>query len=939
MGGSSKSQEVGAEYRMHFVSAIGCPVEDVLAFKFDDKEPIYGNRTPLMIDDQQYGVNIYINKKTLYGQDEGGVQGDIRCYYGTGLQPADPKYAQYMQDNGKPVVAYQGFLSYCYLDNFYIGNTKQPREMKALIKRVNTRIDRDVAKWYPEAAEISGNPGEYIRGRSKFDAVRLGGFGHSIDQIFSVTRTGRTGFAHQSGQLTFKLDFTVTSATDCDVTLQILLNSASRFIRVTSLSSGISLISRDDTGADYWDHNTNFLFKIAAGINQQHYITLTADFDNVGVGLDYESEIYFQMGLISATSGVIGADDRTDLNPIHEIYEIYTDDTALNNSVVSINDANFRRAADYIYNEGLGISYHVQDMNCKDLIDDLSAHIHAAVRKNRQTGQLEMVLFRDDWFDLDEVMHFTKSQIKNFKADPVGGSVDNINTYNVTYNDRAQDKTLGFPVYNNAARMNAGGKEVAEDLKYPYFSNERNANLSAQRQLKLSTTPKWEGSFETPVYAARKLNRYDVIKISPGKSNIVALPVRILSIGLGDGIDSNLVSIQFEEVISFSKDNYPSVVIEQPIVVDRAPVQSEFIVFEATYLDFVQMLGQQQADSNIAYAPSAGYLGVVAIQANASAINGILYTNDADEYAEVGNVEWCPHCVLDQNIDRVMTSFSVKNPHRLDELSVGHQIRIGSEIMVFMSFNEVTNILTVKRGASPTIPKPHLKDAVFYCADNFETFDLTAYQNGEIVEAKVLTVASDVQDFASADVKSIEIVGLVNRPHPPANVEINNTLWPETLLVASDLIVTWVHRNRLQQTGGVPLGFYEGGIAVESGVTYTLELSTVQDGVVLSEENIDANTFTIQQATIIPNKAHKLKLWAVRDGYESIAYEHNFFAESASLILTATATASQVSGNTVPTANITVDVDASLKANIQFDGSKITGKAPAGATITIDIED
>ena len=55
------------------------------------------------------------------------------------------------------------------------------------------------------------------------------------------------------------------------------------------------------------------------------------------------------------------------------------------------------------------------------------------------------------------------------------------------------------------------------------------------------------------------------------------------------------------------------------------------------------------------------------------------------------------------------------------------------------------------------------------------------------------------------------------------------------------------------------------------------------------------------------------------------------------LILTATATSSQVSGNTMPVANISVNVDESLRANMKWDGSQIIGKAEPNATITIEV--
>jgi hypothetical protein len=189
------------------------------------------------------------------------------------------------------------------------------------------------------------------------------------------------------------------------------------------------------------------------------------------------------------------------------------------------------------------------------------------------------------------------------------------------------------------------------------------------------------------------------------------------------------------------------------------------------------------------------------------------------------------------------------------------------------------------------------------------------------------------------DAQQVEIQARAIRPYPPANVKFNDTYYPETLVVTNNIALVWVDRNRVQQTGGSILGFYEAGVTIEAGVTYSYEL--ISDGVVLdSGANITANTITIPSSALLQNQPHTLKLWSVRDGYASYQiFEHAFFVESASLILTATATKSQVSGNTVPAANITVNVDELLTANMQFDGSAIKGKAQAGATISIEIEE
>ncbi len=110
--------------------------------------------------------------------------------------------------------------------------------------------------------------------------------------------------------------------------------------------------------------------------------------------------------------------------------------------------------------------------------------------------------------------------------------------------------------------------------------------------------------------------------------------------------------------------------------------------------------------------------------------------------------------------------------------------------------------------------------------------------------------------------------------------------------------------------------------------------------VLASASNIASNTATINASILIPNKPHTLKLWSVRDEYESYqTFEHSFFVEAVSLILMAVVSNDKVIGSTVPTANISVNVDESLKANMQSDGSKITVKTQAGATITIEVEE
>ena len=108
--------------------------------------------------------------------------------------------------------------------------------------------------------------------------------------------------------------------------------------------------------------------------------------------------------------------------------------------------------------------------------------------------------------------------------------------------------------------------------------------------------------------------------------------------------------------------------------------------------------------------------------------------------------------------------------------------------------------------------------------DDYIALDETDYFAGESLNVKALTKTGSAQlALGAATAHTIEMVGLANRPYPPANVKINGEYWPTE--IETDLVLTWVDRNRLQQTGGIPVGWYEGGVSQEDGISYVLKIS------------------------------------------------------------------------------------------------------------------
>lgn len=966
--GGSKSQTVGYTYFKGLMAVIGNRIERLLDINPDKKGWIL---TPEQKQQLKAGrASVSIDQPNLFGGDkkEGGWVGAIDVYVGEDGQSQNTYLAKQIDEDvsAYPNLSYLVFHAQDSLDKGFqfVSMSGMMKEFMLWVKRIHVKNDGST-QWYdakseiPEYTLIIPECGFY--GTSPYELYNYRG--DEVESKYTFVR---------SGNILNASDGSIFFVTDGDIRVRNFGNSKPEDVFIgfgikvkLPQLSGVAVLKThlytidSSLGENVKFHGDNLSI-------QSKYIGngLTEFFIESTINLCIKNEIelivevrdlfweeeyknwtfsinFLKHEILLYSSGQPVRVSYGDINPIHKIREILTDYAAMGKPESDINDENFRKIADRIYDEKLGISWCIQQKSCKEALEELEYHIEGGVRINRQTGLYEVILFRDDLLDLDDALHFDESNIKSFQPDIINAE-DQINAVNVSFYDRVNIKDSSFSL-SDVGSFHTIDHENAEDLKFPYFMNRRNAEKVANWKLKQLSTMAWKGTFTTGKYEARKLNKYDVVLLSWKSKNIVNLPVRVMNINLGNERD-NTVTIDFVEVVPYSNISYSSINVDpnpNPIL---PPQPNSSFVFEMPYLEAVQRMGQTSVDAELANNTEIGYLMAAAIKPQNNSLNALLYTDSGTgiytEFEEVGVVEYCAACYLDQNISRTDTSFAVKSVKDLSRVKLGTLVQVDDELLVYENYDTETKILTVKRGALDTIPKPHLKDAVFFFWDDSSGLDPTSYVDGETVKAQVLTTTpSGIENLDPGKVQSLEILGRANRPYPPANVKINGTYYPETAIASNDIEVTWVDRNRLQQTGGNVLGFYDDGVTRESNVTYSLELSS-ENEVLYSQENLIANSHSIPSSVLVPNKAHKLKIWSVRDGFESYqTFEHNFFVEAVSLILTATVSKNKVVGSTVPVANINVVVDGSLSANMQYDGSKISGKAQPGSTITIEVEE
>lgn len=895
MGGSS-SQTIGQRYFAKLTTFIGNPIEKLIGINFDNRGWIFKPD-----NDESF---LRVERPNLYGDKEGGVAGFIDIHTGTADQLPNATYEKdFPKVSGYPFQSYLLFRGlgrgvsaggvvgeiagiiakrHHYNKSFYHGNSGYMKEMLLWPQRVHVRNDGR-PQWYDEKAEIA--PMIIL-----IDPY-LSQWRYKQVPLADTTDYSQPGFDDANWDVGFMPfgsadDHPTALANKFPSKIKTVwnLNTAiwlrAKFSNYSKGNIAIDLIV--DNFIDVWVNGvkvienangtvdgfiTKLSFTLPANIliSGENDIAIKARDDT---GQSQGDRTYVAIKIRQSPANLSVAD----INPIHKIREILTDDTAMNKPEFEVNDTNFKKAADVLFDEELGISWAVTEKSCLEAINELCGHIEAGVRVNRQTGLYEMVLFRDDWFDDDEIHTLPINKIKGMQLDGATSADELINKLNVSYYNREAIKNSSFSVAEIAAIRNLKGRENSEDVKFPYFMNQHNAVIVAQWKLKQMSTPVWQGTLTTGFYEARKWNRYDLLRLAWPKKWSGTILVRIMKINLGTGVD---VSIDFVEVVPYSSNLSSSIGIDTPVDTTPKPPQlALFKAFELSYLEAVQLNGQKAVDEALAYNPDAGYAAVVAQRPQSNSLSALMYTDIGNDYERAGAIVYSETAELDQSLSKMDHAFIVKKAGEIDMVSVGTQITVNNEIMVYQSYDEETSLLTVKRGALDTIPQNHLAGSILYFADDFITVDPTEYVTGEVINVKALTTTpSGILDLDDTEAQQVEIQARAIRPYPPVNVKINGEYWPEE--IETDLVLTWADRNRLQQTGGSILGWFDESVTIEPGTQTHLILTQLDDNDVelaTASANVTGTTSYILPVLSMQADARAVEivLKTIRDDYECL---------------------------------------------------------------------
>ncbi|MEG2434328.1 MAG: hypothetical protein RSB25_22070, partial [Acinetobacter sp.] len=387
-------------------------------------------------------------------------------------------------------------------------------------------------------------------------------------------------------------------------------------------------------------------------------------------------------------------------------------------------------------------------------------------------GLYEMILFRDNWFEEDEIHSIAESKIKKDSMQyEITNADEVINQVNVNFYDRANIKNSSFSI-SESGLIQTLGRVNAETVDFPYFMNMRNAEIVANWKLKILSTGVLKGSFTTGWREARKWNRYDLIRLPWSKRWTGTILVRIMGIKLG-GPTSNEVSIEWVEVVPSTGMMNTTIVADEPIDKPLPPQECQYETFELPYYLAVMALGQRKADEELAYEGNFGLVGVVAERPQSNSLYAVMMTNNYDEWVRAGSIQYSATADSDQIISRTATSFTVKNWKKIANVPVGTLIQCGkewltglAEWMVFQGVDPYTGVVSVKRGALDTQPQQwDLGLKLYFCGTDV-AYDATEYVAGEKVLVSALTTTpSGVLDLKGSN--QVEMKARAIRPYPP----------------------------------------------------------------------------------------------------------------------------------------------------------------------------
>lgn len=565
------------------------------------------------------------------------------------------------------------------------------------------------------------------------------------------------------------------------------------------------------------------------------------------------------------------------MNAAHILYQTETDPTwGRGRGASELDDNSFTLAANTLCAEGLGLClvwYRKDDIdNFQQTVLD---HIGGVLYTDRETGKINLKLIRDD-YAIEDLPHFTpESGLLEIVEDDSQSSETAYSEVIVTGHSPLTDDAIQGRFQNLAARE-AFEAPAPLALDYPGLPTTELCDRVAARDGRIHAAglKKYDVRLDRRAW---RLTPGSVIRVSDPRRNIANAVLRLGEIDDGKMVDGEIRVKALQDVFGLPATAFVKPVESTWTPPSRSP---EYPValrsIEAGYRDLYLRLDASELG---AVTEEDAYLGQLVAPANTISPEYDLFTRAEGEveFEEYGSHGYTGSAVLVVDVeplDTVLTLTSISNfPDAAD--MIGDAVMIDDEIVRVDGWDPATKELTVARGTADTLPARHAAEARVWLIDDDMGTDQRVYVSGETVYVKSLPrTSAGVYPFDDAGETSVTMAGRLIRPYPPADVRVDG----DSIFALSGLYteptLTWVGRNRVTQADHL-LGHGEAGVAEEAGTTYTVEVYDPDGGLLNTYAGVSSGWQydSVKQGNDGASGTVRLRLFAVRDGHESRAYD------------------------------------------------------------------
>jgi hypothetical protein len=562
-----------------------------------------------------------------------------------------------------------------------------------------------------------------------------------------------------------------------------------------------------------------------------------------------------------------------DANPAAILYEILTNDRwGLGLTTGFVDVESFRAAGQTLATERFGLSMIMDSAgSARDLLAEVLRHVDGVMYTDPVTGKLRVTLARPNYAASDPLL-LDADKIQTCRISRPSWA-DTKNVVKINYVDRANNFMGKVAQAQDLANVQIRGETSDESYDFRGISNGTIAQRVAARELKTVSYPLAVVEIEVNRWAWT-LRPGDVFRLTWPPLGIVDMACRITRISTGD-LKNGLIRIDaVEDIFGVTFTGYlaPGGTSWVDPVGSPQPLAAKRLL----ELPYALVVGPDRVVATLGAQGSAATLGYQVWSDNVGGTS-FVFQNTTRELT--------PSALLLSVVDQNATSMLVATAPGLSTIESGSLADLAAGKNVLLLNDELIAWQTIAdngdgtfalgglvRGVADTTPAVH--------GPGHRAWFLTE-GSGLAANAPYLsdvTVASKLLAFTSAGVESIDSVSAVSlalnsratRPYVPTAITIAGASYP-VLVAATDIAVTWSHRNRLAEWSWGNAGALG---SPEPGTTYNLRFYGDDDTLLRTYSGLSgtSQTWTTETADTpggVRNQRVRIELEAVVAGVVS----------------------------------------------------------------------